>query len=46
MEDDGEDVSHLPPERGLQEPGGDQVDEEGGRPYAIVGGEAEVYQNS
>ncbi len=31
VEDDGEDVPHLPPERGLQEPGGDQVeDEEGG----------------
>ncbi len=42
MEDDGEDVSHLPPERGLQEPGRDQVDEEEGRPYGIVGGEAEV----
>ncbi len=46
VEDDGEDVSHLPPERGLQEPGGDQVeDEEGERPHGIVGGEAEVYQN-
>ncbi len=39
-EDDGEDVSHLPPERRLQEPGGDQVDEEEGHPHGIVGGEA------
>jgi hypothetical protein len=46
VEDDGEDVSHLPSERGLQEPGGDQVeDEEGERPHGIVGGEVEVYQN-
>jgi hypothetical protein len=47
LEDDGEDVSHLPSERGLQEPGGDQVDEEEGeRHHSIVGGEAEMYQNS